>query len=610
MMPAHDRGASGDAAGGERRPAARRPLARRDGAHRRVEARPSPDRAWCGGSTSTATGRATSRGHGGEQRAVLVYQIDVVPLLAEAAAAATISRTGSFGENFTVDGLPDDEVCIGDRYRIGDAVFEVTQPRVTCYRVGLRMDEPRMAGAAGVASPTRLLPARARRGRRAGRETRSSRSPPGPEAMTVAEIDALLYLPGHPRERLAARPAHPGAQPGLEGLAAGAARPGRARAACRRAATPGLPMRPPARRRPGADSGRCRVVARRRRRAPASSRCRLAARRRRPAAVGALPGQFLTVRLARRPARRPLIRSYSLSGRPGDRSTASASSASRTARPAPICTTHVRAGDLLDVAAPRGTLHARAPVTAPVLLLSAGVGATPVLAMLHALAADRVRRARSGGCTGRATAASTPFAAEARALVAALPHGHAHVCYSRPAAGDQQGRRLRDARAGCRRGPARRSSASRATPTPTCAARPRSCRSSRRRSSACGLDRARIRTEIFGAGPALTPGVIGPRRAAAAPAAGRRPVRDPRSRSRAAASPSSWDRALREPARAGRGLRRADALVVPHRRLPHLRDAACCPARSTYSPEPVEAPADGNVLICCAQPRGDVVLDL
>jgi Uncharacterized protein conserved in bacteria len=40
--------------------------------------------------------------------------------------------------------LPDDEVCIGDRYQIGSALFEVTQPRVTCYRVGIRMNEPRM----------------------------------------------------------------------------------------------------------------------------------------------------------------------------------------------------------------------------------------------------------------------------------------------------------------------------------------------------------------------------------------------------------------------------------------------------------------------------------
>src|SRR6202012_3781351 len=42
---------------------------------------------------------------------------------------------GQFGENFTIEGLPDDAARIGGRYQIGDALFEVTQPRVTCYRV-------------------------------------------------------------------------------------------------------------------------------------------------------------------------------------------------------------------------------------------------------------------------------------------------------------------------------------------------------------------------------------------------------------------------------------------------------------------------------------------
>src|SRR6516162_3903511 len=51
----------------------------------------------------------------------------------------------SFGENFTVEGLADTAVCIGDHYRIGDALFEVTQPHVTCYPVGIRMNEPQMA---------------------------------------------------------------------------------------------------------------------------------------------------------------------------------------------------------------------------------------------------------------------------------------------------------------------------------------------------------------------------------------------------------------------------------------------------------------------------------
>src|SRR3954466_7308116 len=88
-------------------------------------------------------GQGDLAGHGGEQRAVLVYQIESYRYWEE-----RLDRRGfvygQFGENFTVQGLPDDEVCIGDRYRIGSALFEVTQPRVTCYRVGLRLDEPQM----------------------------------------------------------------------------------------------------------------------------------------------------------------------------------------------------------------------------------------------------------------------------------------------------------------------------------------------------------------------------------------------------------------------------------------------------------------------------------
>src|SRR3954463_10965160 len=89
-------------------------------------------------------GQGDLGGHGGEQRAVLVYQTDSYRFWARELGRDDLTP-GQFGENFTVDGLPDDEVCIGDRYRIGGALFEVTQPRVTCYRVGLRMGEPRMA---------------------------------------------------------------------------------------------------------------------------------------------------------------------------------------------------------------------------------------------------------------------------------------------------------------------------------------------------------------------------------------------------------------------------------------------------------------------------------
>ncbi len=89
-------------------------------------------------------GQGDLGGHGGEQRAVFVYQIESYRYWEERLGRGDFTH-GQFGENFTVEGLPDDEVCIGDRYRIGTALFEVTQPRTTCYRVGIRMDEPRMA---------------------------------------------------------------------------------------------------------------------------------------------------------------------------------------------------------------------------------------------------------------------------------------------------------------------------------------------------------------------------------------------------------------------------------------------------------------------------------
>ena len=87
--------------------------------------------------------QADRGGHGGEHRAVFVYQIDSYRYWQEQLGRDDFTY-GQFGENFTVEGLADDEVCIGDRYRIGGAVFEVTQPRVTCFRVAIRMDEPTM----------------------------------------------------------------------------------------------------------------------------------------------------------------------------------------------------------------------------------------------------------------------------------------------------------------------------------------------------------------------------------------------------------------------------------------------------------------------------------
>ena len=94
--------------------------------------------------TIEGDGQGDLTGHGGVHRAVFVYQIESYRYWQDSLQRADFVY-GQFGENFTVEGLPDESVCIGDRYEIGSAVFEVSAPRVTCYRVGIRMNEPRMA---------------------------------------------------------------------------------------------------------------------------------------------------------------------------------------------------------------------------------------------------------------------------------------------------------------------------------------------------------------------------------------------------------------------------------------------------------------------------------
>jgi MOSC domain-containing protein YiiM len=145
-------------------------------------------------------GQGDLAGHGGEQRAVFVYQLESYRYWQE-----QLKRTdfvhGQFGENFTIEGLPDDAACIGDRYQIGSAVFEISQPRVTCYRVGIRMNEPRMpALLTSSGRPGFYL--RVLREGEVGAGDEIVKVGEAKERMTVAEINALLYSPLHARDRL------------------------------------------------------------------------------------------------------------------------------------------------------------------------------------------------------------------------------------------------------------------------------------------------------------------------------------------------------------------------------------------------------------------------
>src|ERR1700751_1606817 len=145
-------------------------------------------------------GQGDLSGHGGEQRAAFVYQIESYRYWREQLRRTDFVH-GQFGENFTVEGLPDDVVCIGDRYQIGGALFEATQPRVTCYRVGIRMNEPRMP-ALLTSSGRPGFYFRVLREGEVGAGDESVKVGEANERMAVAEINALLYSPSHGRDRL------------------------------------------------------------------------------------------------------------------------------------------------------------------------------------------------------------------------------------------------------------------------------------------------------------------------------------------------------------------------------------------------------------------------
>ena len=157
-------------------------------------------------------GQGDLNGHGGEQRAVLAYQIQSYQHWQRHFGRDDLGY-GTFGENLTIDGLPDDEVCIGDRYRIGEAEFEVTQPRVTCYRVGLRLGEPDMPALLVSHHRPGFYMRVITEGRiQAGDAIIKTRT--GPYALSVADTDALLYLPGRD-------PAKPNRSPGRPGRDSG-----------------------------------------------------------------------------------------------------------------------------------------------------------------------------------------------------------------------------------------------------------------------------------------------------------------------------------------------------------------------------------------------------
>jgi ferredoxin-NADP reductase/MOSC domain-containing protein YiiM/ferredoxin len=542
-------------------------------------------------------GQGDLSGHGGVNRAVMVYQLDSYRYW-ERILSRTDFSYGQFGENFTVDGLPDVEVCIGDRYRIGTALFEVSQPRVTCYRVGIRMDEPQMAA---------LLAAHHRPGfyfrvleeGEVGAGDEILKVADGPEQMSVAEMDALLYLPGHSLERLERALRIPALSEGWKGSFQAILQ--QKSSANPASGNPGLaaPSGPP----PGWLGFRPLKVARIDRESVNVVSLTLISADGRPL-VAAQPGQFIILRMQPDPKGPVLLRNYSLS----DLRSADHYRVSIKLELNGVASTYlhdqVRVGHLLDVAAPRGNFTLQ-PGDNQVVLLSAGVGATPVLAMLHSLAAENSSR-EVWWLFGARNGEDHPFAEESRNLVKALPHGKRFVAYSRPGPKDRLGVDF-DASGRLSVEVLEKLGVSRAADFYICGPA-QFMQDLTNGLRVWGVRDDRVHTEAFGPGKPITPGVVDPSHPAPHPPEG--PVGSgPRVSFVRSGLSVCWQ------AKFASLLDFAEACDVPVRwacrtGVCHMCESGLISGSVDYQPEPLEPPAQGNLLICCSQPKGDVVIDL
>src|SRR5262245_7403056 len=543
-------------------------------------------------------GQGDRAGHGGEQRAVFVYQIDSYHYWQEQLKRATFVY-GQFSENFTIEGLPDDAVCIGDRFRIGSALFEVTQPRVTCYRIGIRMNEPRMPA---------LLTSSGRPGfyfrvlqeGDVGAGDEIVKVGEAKERMTVAEINALLYSPNHPRDRLQHALWIEALSPGwrasfqslLDGQSAATAPSGNAGLVPEAAAHPVAPgFRPLAV--TVIDHESVDVLS-----------LTMHSRDGEALPTG-LPGQYVVLRLQRSVDSAPLFRSYSLSGPPSHEHYRISVKIETNGAAGTYLRDAIRVGDVLEVSEPRGSFIMQSG-DRPVVLLSAGIGATPVLAMLHSLAMAHSTR-QVLWFYGTQDREHHPFAAEVRRLMLSLPHSLSQICYSRPASGDKMPEDF-DTPGHLSQSVFDKVGVPREADVYLCGP-VRFMADMKMALARSGVGPEQIHVELFNGSEAITPGVV---------SQVRHPPHAPEhdagtgalvsfARSGVAAH---WDGSAYQSI-----LELAEACDVPVRwscrtGVCHTCESGLVSGRVVYGPEPLETPADGNLLVCCTQPVQDVVIDL
>jgi ferredoxin-NADP reductase/MOSC domain-containing protein YiiM/ferredoxin len=564
--------------------------------HTGIWKNPVPGRCGVGRLNLEGDGQGDPAAHGGEHRAVFVYQIESYRYWQEQLKRSDFVY-GQFCENFTIEGLADDVVCIGDRFQIGTALFEVTQPRVTCFRVGIRMNEPRMA-ALLTSSGRPGFYFRVLREGEVGAGDEIVKVGEAGERMTVTEINALLYLPNHARDRLERalriEMLSRGWRDSFEALL---------QSQKNQAETGNAALAPAAAAHPAPPGFRSLLVTSIDHESSDVLSLTMQSADGHPLPL-ALPGQYVVLRLRPNTGGATLFRSYSLSGPLSTERYRISVKIEPDGTAGNYLREHLGVGDRLDVSSPRGSFVLQ-PGERPIVLLSAGIGATPVLAMLHALAAARSTRQVVWLHTAR-DGRHHPFAGEVRHLMRALPNGRGYVCYTKPDSIDKTGEDFNATGRFSRSvfdglGLPRDADVYLCGPT-------RFMADMKEALAVLGVAPERIHIEIFNGGESMTPGVVGEMTRAPHPPSDEANTGPLISFARSGIS-AHWN------ARYGSILEMAEACDVPVRwacrtGVCHNCESGLVSGTVVYEPEPLDKPADGNLLVCCSQPTGDVVIDL
>jgi ferredoxin-NADP reductase len=318
-----------------------------------------------------------------------------------------------------------------------------------------------------------------------------------------------------------------------------------------------------------------------------------------------LPGQYVVLRLPTSAAGPPLFRSYSLSGPLSRKRYRISVKIETNGAAGTYLREQVRVGDALDVSSPRGSFILRSGER-PVVLLSAGIGATPVLAMLHALAGARSTR-QVWWLHAARDRQHHPFADVVRRLILELTHGRSYVCYSRPGPGDKIGEDF-DRTGHLSHSVFDEIGVPRDADVYLCGPT-RFMADMKQALATLGTAPERIHVEIFNGSEPSTPGIVGV--AAGAP----HPPSDDANTGPLVSFARSGVAAHWKASAYQSILELAEACDVPVRwscrtGVCHNCESGLVSGEVVYGPEPLVAPADGNVLVCCSQPIRDVVIDL